>query len=58
MSQDANQAAQARNSGLPTPKRPTAEESRRWLETHVWTLPLLDDRSADEILDDDDEALC
>ena len=57
MRQDGNQATEARNSGLPTPRRPTAEGSRRWLETRVWTLPLLDDRSAEEILGYDNDGL-
>lgn len=26
------------------------EESKRWLEQQVWTLPVLNDRSAEEIL--------
>jgi hypothetical protein len=50
MSQGANQATEANQPGVPAPERPTADESRRWLEQQVWTLPLLDERSADEIL--------
>jgi hypothetical protein len=58
MSQGANQATEANQPGVPAPERPTADESRRWLEQHVWTLPLLDERSADEILGYDDAGLC
>ena len=58
MKQDGNQATEAKNSGLPTPRRPTAKGSRRWLETRVWTLPLLDDRSAEEILGYENDGLC
>jgi hypothetical protein len=50
MSQGANQATEANQPGVPAPERPTADESRRWLEQQVWTLPVLDERSADEIL--------
>jgi hypothetical protein len=57
MSQGANQATEANQPGVPAPERPTADESRRWLEQHVWTLPLLDERSADEILGYDDAGL-
>ena len=52
MKQDANQAAEASQPGMPAPKRPTAALSRRWLEEQVWTLPLLDERSSDAILGD------
>jgi hypothetical protein len=38
--------------GEPAPNRPTAEHSRRGLEEHVWSLPLLDERCADAILGD------
>jgi hypothetical protein len=44
--------------GQPAPTWPTAEEIRRWLEEQVWTLPLLDGRSADEILGYGDDGLC
>ena len=39
-------------------ERPTEEDSRRWLEEYVWTLPLLDGRSADQILGYGDDGLC
>ena len=39
-------------------ERPTEEDSRRWLEEYVWTLPLLDERSADQILGYGDDGLC
>ena len=58
MNQEAILALEA---GLPRPPaldRPTAAESRRWLEQQVWTLPLLDERSADEILGYGDDGLC
>jgi hypothetical protein len=42
----------------PIPQRPTLEESTRWLEQQVWTLPVLDDRSAEEIPGDGDDGLC
>ena len=35
---------------LELPPRPTVEESLDWLRTEVWTLPVLDRRSDDEIL--------
>jgi hypothetical protein len=36
--------------GEPIPQRPTLEQSWLWLQQQVWTLPLLDERSAEEIL--------
>ena len=50
MNQEAILALEAGLPGEPIPQRPTAAESRRWLEQQVWTLPVLDDRSAEEIL--------
>ncbi len=47
---DAIQGLEATQPGEPAPKRPTAAESCRWLDVHWWTLPLLDERSPDEIL--------
>jgi hypothetical protein len=38
-------------------QRPSLAESRRWLEEQVWTLPVLDDRSAEEILGYGDDGL-
>ena len=38
--------------------RLSAEDSRQWLEEHMWILPLLAGCSADEILGYGDEALC
>jgi hypothetical protein len=58
MSQGTNQATETNQPGLPAPERPTADESRRWLEQQVWTLPVLDERSADEILGYGDAGLC
>ncbi len=40
---------------MPALVRPSAEESRLWLETQVWTLRLLDEGSAEEILGEGDE---
>jgi hypothetical protein len=32
------------------PRKPTAEETLEWLRREVWSLPVLDQRSDDEIL--------
>jgi antitoxin FitA len=58
MNQEAILALEAGLPGEPLPLRPTAAESRQWLEREVWTLPLLDARSADEILGYGDDGLC
>ena len=58
MNQVAILALKAGLPGEPIPQRPTAAESRRWLEQQVWTLPVLDDRSAEEILGYGDDGLC
>jgi plasmid stability protein len=58
MNQEAILALEAGLPGQPAPTRPTTEESRRWLEEQVWTLPLLDERSAEEILGYGDDGLC
>ena len=58
MNQEAILALEAGLPGQPPPERPTAEESRRWLEEQVWALPLLDARSADEIVGYGDDGLC
>ena len=50
MTQEAILALEAGLPGEPIPPRPTLEESWRWLEQQVWSLPVLDDRSADQIL--------
>ena len=55
------EAILALDTGLPEspiPKRPTLEESTRWLEQQVWTLPVLDDRSVEEILGYGNDGLC
>lgn len=36
--------------GEPIPQRPTLEQSWLWLQQQGWTLPLLDERSVEEIL--------
>jgi len=58
MNQEAILALEAGLPGEPAPQRPTVEQSRRWLEQQVWTLPVLDGRSAEEILGYGDEGLC
>ena len=56
--QEAILALKAGLPGEPKPQRPTLEQSRLWLEQQVWTLPVLDDRSAEEILGYGDDGLC
>jgi plasmid stability protein len=58
MNQEAILALEAGLPGEPAAERLTAEESRRWLEQHVWSLPVLDGRSANEILGYGDDGLC
>lgn len=58
MNQEAILALEAGLPGPPAPSRPTAEESRRWLEEQVWSLPLLDERGAEEILGYGNDGLC
>jgi len=58
MNQEAILALEAGLPGKPIPQRPTAAESRLWLEQQVWTLPVLNDRSAEEILGYGDDGLC
>jgi plasmid stability protein len=58
MNQEAILALEAGLPGKPIPQRPTVEESRRWLEQQVWTLPVLDERSAEEILGYGEDGLC
>ena len=58
MNQEAILALEA---GLPEsliPQRPSQAESRRWLEQQVWTLTVLDNRSAEAILGYGDDGLC
>jgi hypothetical protein len=55
------EAIVALDTGLPgvfPPNRPGVEESRGWLEREIWSLPVRDPRSADEILGYDDDGLC
>jgi hypothetical protein len=42
----------------PTQQRPTAADTLYWLKWRVWSLPVLDDRSAKEILGYGDDGLC
>jgi len=58
MNQEAILALEAGLPVEPVAKRPTTEESRRWLQEQVWALPVLDDRSAEEILGYGDDGLC
>ena len=39
-------------------EQPSLAESQRWLKEQVWTLPVLDERSAEEILGCGDDGLC
>ena len=50
MNQEAILALEAGLPESPIPQRPSLAESRRWLEEQVWNLPVLDYRSAEEIL--------
>lgn len=58
MNQEAILALEAGLPESPIPERPSLAESRRWLEEQVWTLPVLDQRSAEEILGYGDDGLC
>ena len=58
MNQEAILALEAGLPGEPMAPRPTLEQSRLWLEQQVWTLPVLDDRSAEDILGYGDDGLC
>lgn len=58
MNQEAILALQAGLPGEPMSQRPSLEQSRLWLEQQVWTLPVLDQRSGEEILGYGDDGLC
>ncbi len=58
MNQEAILALQAGLPESPIPERPSLAESRRWLEEQVWTLPVLDDRSTEEILGYGGDGFC
>ena len=58
MNQEAILALEAGLPGEPLAVRPSMEESRRWLEDQVWSLPVLDGRSAEEILGCGVDGLC
>ena len=58
MNQEAILALEAGLPESPIPERPSLAESRRWLEEQVWTLPVLDQRSAEEILGYGNDGLC
>jgi plasmid stability protein len=58
MNQEAILALEAGLPESPIPQRPSLAESRRWLEQQVWTLTVLDNRSAEAILGYGDDGLC
>ena len=59
MAQEAIVALQSGLAGAPDrPRRPSVEESLDWLKAEVWTLPVLDRRSDDEILGYNAEGHC
>ena len=58
MNQEAILALEAGLPQSPIPQRLSLAESRRWLEEQVWTLTVLDNRSAEEILGYGDDGLC
>jgi len=58
MNQEAILALEAGLPESPIPQRPSLAESRRWLEEQVWTLPVLDQRNAEEILEYGNDGLC
>ena len=39
-------------------EQPSLAESQRWLKEQVWTLPVLDERSAEQIMGYGDDGLC
>jgi hypothetical protein len=39
-------------------EQPSLAESQRWLKEQVWTLPVLDECSAEQILGYGDDGLC
>ena len=58
MNQEAILALEAGLPESPIPQRPSLAESRRWLEEQIWTLTVLDNRIAEEILGYGDDGLC
>jgi len=58
MNQEAILALKAGLPGEPLALRPSMDESRRWLEEQVWSLPVLDGRSSEAILGYGDDGLC
>ncbi len=58
MNQEAILSLEAGLPGEPVAVRPSMEESRRWLEEQVWSLPVLDGRSAEAIPGYGDDGLC
>jgi hypothetical protein len=58
MNQEAILALDAGLPGEPMAPRPTLEESRLWLKQQVWTLTVLDNRNAEELLGYGDDGLC
>ncbi|MFN7738972.1 MAG: FitA-like ribbon-helix-helix domain-containing protein [Cyanobacteriota bacterium] len=58
MNQEAILALEAGLPQSPILQRPSLAESRRWLEEQIWTLTVLDNRIAEEILGYGDDGLC
>lgn len=58
MTQEAILALQAGLGAEPPQPRPGVEEMVAWLEANVWNLPVVDQRSSDEILGYGDDGLC
>jgi plasmid stability protein len=58
MNQEAILALETGLPESPIPQRPSLADSRRWLQEQVWTLPVLDYRSAEEIPGYGDDGLC
>jgi hypothetical protein len=58
MNQEAILALEAGLPGEPMAPRSTLEQSRLYLEQQVWSLTVLDNRSAEEILGHGDDGLC
>lgn len=50
MTQEAISLLESGLRAAPTPAKPSVDEIKDWLRREVWTLPLLDARTDDEIL--------
>ena len=58
MNQEAILALDAGLPSPPKPPRPGLEETQRWLEREVWSLPRQDSATTDEILGYGDDGIC